>query len=292
MARIVGSVLTSHVPLIGKAIARGLQDEPYWKPFFDGYSAVHNWLDEVRPDVAVMIYNDHGLNFFLDKLPTFAVGAAAEYRNADEGWGLPVIRPFPGDPQLSWHVIESLVAEEFDLTTCQEMLVDHAFAIPMQLMWPGSGAWPVRTVPVAINTVQHPLPSAKRCLKLGQAIGRAIESYPADLKVVIVGTGGMSHQLDGQRAGHINKEFDQLCLDKLVNEPEALTRFSNTELVELAGTQGIEILMWIAARGALRGDISRVHCNYHIPISNTAAGVLLLEDRAAIACTPRENRAA
>jgi protocatechuate 4,5-dioxygenase beta chain len=286
MARIVGSLLTSHVPLIGKAIARGLHSDPYWKPFFDGYATVHEWLDRVRPDVAVMIYNDHGLNFFLDKMPTFAIGAAAEYRNADEGWGLGVTKPFPGDPRLSWHVIESLIADEFDVTTCQEMLVDHAFTIPMQLLWPGRDQWPVRTLPVAINTVQHPLPSARRCLHLGQAIGRAIESYPEDLKVLVVGTGGMSHQLDGQRAGFINKDFDLLCFDKLVHDPVALTRFSNTQLVELAGTQGVEILMWIAARGALAGDVSKVHSSYHIPISNTAAGVLLLETQPRVEPAP------
>jgi protocatechuate 4,5-dioxygenase beta chain len=292
MARIVGSILTSHVPLIGKAIARGQQSEPYWKPFFDGYQPVHEWLDRVRPDVAVMIYNDHGLNFFLDKMPTFAVGAAAGYRNADEGWGLPVTRPFPGDARLSWHLIESLIADEFVVTTCQEMLLDHAFSIPMQLLWPSGSEWPVKTVPVCINTVQHPLPSARRCLRLGGAIGRAIEDYPVDLKVVIIGTGGMSHQLDGQRAGHINRDFDQLCLDRLVDDPQVLTRFSNADLVRLAGTQGVEILMWIAARGALTGRVSRVHGNYHIPISNTAAGVLLLENQALMTPAPVRDHAA
>jgi protocatechuate 4,5-dioxygenase beta chain len=280
MARIVGAIATSHVPLIGKAIARNQQREPYWQPLFDGYEDAHHWLRAARPDVAVIIYNDHGLNFFLDKMPTFAVGAAPEYRNADEGWGLPTSAPFPGDPALSWHVIQSLVNEEFDVTTCQEMLVDHAFTIPMKLLWPGAEKTPVKTVPVCINTVQHPLPSPARCYKLGQAIGRAIESYPKDVRVVIVGTGGMSHQLDGQRAGHINKEFDLECLDKLTRDPEALTRYSIRQLVELAGTQGVEILMWIAARGALHGRVSEVHRNYHIPISNTAAGLLVLEPAA------------
>jgi protocatechuate 4,5-dioxygenase beta chain len=166
------------------------------------------------------------------------------------------------------------------------MLVDHAFTIPMQLLWPGCDRWPVRTLPVSINTVQHPLPSAKRCLRLGQAIGRAIESYPLDLKVLVLGTGGMSHQLDGERAGFINKDFDLLCFDKLVHDPDALTRFSNTQLVELAGTQGVEILMWIAARSALGGDVSKVHSNYHIPISNTAAGVLLLENQPRVEPAP------
>jgi protocatechuate 4,5-dioxygenase, beta chain len=277
MAHIVGALATSHVPLIGKAIAKGLQQDAYWKPFFDGYRAVHEWLARIKPDVAIMIYNDHGLNFFLDKMPTFAVGASAEYRNADEGWGLPPFGPFLGDPALSWHVIESLVAEEFDVTTCQEMLVDHAFCIPMALLWPSEKTPAIRTVPVCLNTVQHPLPSAKRCFKLGRAIGRAIESYPTDCRVLVLGTGGLSHQLEGTRAGFINKPFDLMCMDKLVSDPEALTRYSNRELVELAGSQGVELLAWIAMRGALLGAASKVHSNYHIPISNTASGLLVLE---------------
>src|SRR5262245_10122616 len=279
MARIVGSIMTSHVPAIGKAIALGLQKEPYWQPFFGGFDAVHAWLDRVRPDVAVMFYNDHGLNFFLDKIPTFAVGAAEQYVNADEGWGLPVSKPYAGAPEVSWHVIESLVADEFDITMCQEMLVDHAFVIPMALLWPNGG--PVKTVPIAINTVQHPLPTALRCYKLGQAVGRAIESLPADLKVLVIGTGGLSHQLDGERAGFINKEFDLQCLRKLVEDPLALTHFSSRELVELAGSQGVEFLMWIAARAALSPRVVKRHANYHIPISNTATGLLLLENQAA-----------
>jgi len=282
MAHIVGAISTSHVPAIGKAIAKGLQQEPYWKPFFDAFAPVHAWLKEARPDVAVIIYNDHGLNFFLDKMPTFAVGAAPQYVNADEGWGLPSLGTFPGDPQFSWHVIESLVAEEFDLTTCQEMLVDHAFAVPMALLWPGTRTWPVKAVPVCVNTVQHPLPSPSRCYKLGEALGRAIESYESDARVVIVGTGGLSHQLDGARAGFINKEFDLYCLRKLVEDPEALLRYSSTQLVELAGSQGVELLMWIAARAAVggKGRVRRLHGNYHVPISNTASALLLLEQAA------------
>jgi protocatechuate 4,5-dioxygenase beta chain len=277
VASIIGGLATSHVPAIGVAIAKSLQQEPYWKPFFDGYKHVHGWLERVKPDVVVMFYNDHGLNFFLDKLPTFAVGAADQYRNADEGWGLPVMRPFPGDTRFSWHLIESLVADEFDITSCQELLVDHAFTLPMALLWPGGGPWPVRTIPIAINTVQHPLPSPARCLKLGQAVGRAIEAYDEDLKVLVVGTGGMSHQLDGERAGFINKEFDLMSLDKLVSDPYALTKYSVKQLVELTGTQGVELLMWIAMRGAMSGTVTKAHSNYHIPISNTAAGLLVLD---------------
>jgi len=277
MARIVGMVTTSHVPMIGKAIGAGLQQEPYWKPFFDGFDGVHDWLDRVKPDVAVVFYNDHGLNFFLDKLPTFAIGAAETYRNADEGWGLPAFSPFRGDPELSWHLIESLVADEFDMTTCQDMLVDHAFAIPMALLWPNASPWPVKTVPISVNTIQHPLPRAARCYALGQSVGRAIEAYPADLKVLIIGTGGLSHQLDGRRAGFINKEFDLMCLEKLVSSPLEIARYSIATLIEEAGSQGVEILMWLAARAALGESVRKVHMNYHIPISNTASGVLVLE---------------
>lgn len=280
MATIVGGIATTHVPSIGNAIAKRLQHEPYWRPFFDGFGPAHAWLEQARPDVAVVFYNDHGLNFFLDKLPTFAVGAASEYQHADEGWGLPVARPYPGDPAFSWHLIESLVADEFDVTMCQDMLVDHAFTIPMALLWPGADARPVRTIPIEINTVQHPLPSPARCLKLGQAVGRAIESYGRDCRVLVVGTGGLSHQLDGTRAGFINKKFDLMCMQQMVDQPEALTRCSIPQLIEQAGSQGVELLNWIAMRGALTGRVSKVHGNYHIPISNTASALLVLDNQA------------
>ena len=278
MAEIVGGLGTSHIPGIGNAIAKGLQQDPYWKPFFDGFIEAHKWLARIKPGIVVIFYNDHGLNFFLDKLPTFAVGAAPEYSNADEGWGLPVQRPYKGNPDLSWHIIEGLVHDEFDVTTCQEMLVDHAVVVPMQLLWPKGDA-PVTIVPIAINTVQHPLPSVARCLKLGQAVGRAIGSYKKDARVLVLGTGGLSHQLDGQRAGFINKDFDMLCMDKLVNDPQALTSYSNDDVVRLAGTQGVEVLNWLAMRGALTGHVSKAFVNYHIPISNTAAALMLLDNQ-------------
>jgi protocatechuate 4,5-dioxygenase beta chain len=277
MARIVGCIDTPHVPAIGGAIARKAQYEPYWQPFFDGFPPLRAWLAQVKPDVIVAFYNDHGLNFFLDKMPTFAVGAADHYDNAGEGWGLPNLGTFSGDPALSWHIINQLVADEFDVTTCQEMRVDHAFAIPMALLYPDATHYPVRTVPICINTVQHPLPSPKRCLALGQSVGRAIESWSEELSVVVMGTGGLSHQLDGKRAGYINKDFDLMCLEELVDHPEALTRYSGVDLVRLAGSQGVELLNWIAARGAIAGRVRQLHRTYHIPISNTAAGVLLLE---------------
>ncbi|MEK9804533.1 MAG: class III extradiol dioxygenase family protein [Curvibacter sp.] len=279
MAKLIGGLATSHIPSIGNAIAKGLQQDPYWKPFFDGFPPIRQWLEEHKPDVAVVFYNDHGLNFFLDKMPTFAVGAAAEYHNADEGWGIPTLPPHRGCPDLSWHLINSLIDREFDVVTCQEMLVDHAFTVPLKLFWPQETC-PVLTVPICINTVQFPLPSAKRVYALGKAVGEAIRSWDSDSKVVVLGTGGLSHQLDGERAGFINKDFDLKFMQSLQSNPEWATQYSIHELVEKTGTQGVELLMWLAMRGALStagSGVRTVHSNYHIPISNTATGVMALE---------------
>ena len=282
MAQIIGSLMTSHVPAIGVALQRNLQDDDYWKPFFGGFPPIREWLADEKPDVAVVVYTDHGLNFFLDQLPTFAVGAASGYQNADEGWGLTPVPAFPGDPDLSWHLIENLVENDFDVTMCQELLVDHAFAIPMQLFWPDRNQNPdqIKAIPVCINTVQHPMPSPRRCLQFGQALGAALASYPEDIKVVVIGTGGLSHQLDGERAGFINKEFDHWCMEKLVDDPEAIAAYSAHDLIRLAGAQGVEIVNWLTARAALQGSVKKVSSNYHIPISNTATGLMLLENAA------------
>jgi protocatechuate 4,5-dioxygenase beta chain len=276
MAEIVGQICTSHVPAIGGAIAKGLQQDPYWKPFFDAFPPLRSWLQAKRPDVVVIVYNDHGLNFFLDKMPTFAIGAAASYVSADEGWGIPTIEPVAGNQDLSWAIIDGVVADEFDVTTCQEMFIDHAVTVPLQLLWPAQKA-PLPIVPVAINTVQHPLPSPSRCLKLGQSVGRAIRKWNSDARVVVLSTGGLSHQLDGERAGFINPEFDALSLDSLIDDPARLTRYSVHDIVELAGTQGVEVMNWIAGRGVLGGHAREVFRSYHIPISNTASAVQLLE---------------
>lgn len=276
MAKLIGGLATSHIPAIGGAIHKGIQQEPYWKPFFDGYPPVQNWLKNAKPDVVVVFYNDHGLNFFLDKMPTFAVGAAAQYNNADEGWGIPTLPPFQGNMALSWHLINHLVAHDFDVTTCQEMLVDHACTLPLKLFWP-EGPCPVQVVPICINTVQFPLPSAKRVYALGKAVGEAIAQWPSDQKVAVVASGGLSHQLDGERAGFINKAFDLEFMDSLVSNPEWATQFNTLELVEKTGTQGVELLMWLAMRAALSsasGRVREVHRNYHIPISNTATGLM------------------
>lgn len=278
MAQLIGGVATSHIPSIGNAIAKGLQQDPYWKPFFDGFPPIRQWLEAEKPDVAVVFYNDHGLNFFLDKMPTFAIGAASEYRNADEGWGIPTLPPYQGEAELSWQLINHLIEHEFDLVSCQEMLVDHAFTVPLKLLWPQE-VCPVTTVPICINTVQFPLPSAKRVYALGKAVGEAIQRWDSSKRVVVVGTGGLSHQLDGERAGFINKAFDLQFMDSLQSNPEWATQFSIHELVEKTGTQGVELLMWLAMRGALNtagSGVRKVHSNYHIPISNTATGVLAL----------------
>ncbi len=276
MAKIIGGLATSHVPAIGGAIGKGLQHDPYWKPFFDGFAPAQQWLKQQKPDIAVVFYNDHGLNFFLDKMPTFAIGAAAEYRNEDEGWGIPTLPPFKGAPDLSWKIIEHLIDREFDIVTCQEMIIDHAVTLPLKLFWPDETC-PVQVVPININTVQFPLPKAKRCVALGKAVGEAIAAWNSDKKVVMIGSGGLSHQLDGERAGFINKPFDLKFMQSMIDEPEWAAQFSIHEIVEKTGTQGVELLNWLAARAAVPGAVRKVHFNYHIPISNTAAGMVALE---------------
>ncbi len=280
MARIVGGVTTSHIPAIGNAMTNKLEQTPYWKRFFDGYEPVKDWLAEVDPDIAIVVYNDHGLNFFLDKMPTMALGCADRYENADEGWGLQTLASFNGNAAFSWHLAESLIEQEFDLTTCQEMYVDHGFIVPMALMWRHLPEWPVQGIPLAINTIQHPIPSARRLYKLGRALRKAIDSYQEDLKVVIFGTGGMSHQLQGERAGIIDVDFDLKCMESVISNPEWMADLSATEIIEQAGTEGVEVIMWMVMRGALHEKVKVIHKHYHVPVSNTAAGVLVLEDAA------------
>jgi protocatechuate 4,5-dioxygenase beta chain len=277
MATIVGGIGTSHIPAIANAIRNDLHPDPYWQPFFDGYRPVHDWLAEVEPTVAVVFYNDHGLNFFLDAMPTFAIGAADQYASDDEGWGIGTVEPFDGHPGLSWHVIESVVDAGFDPTTCQEMRVDHGFWVPTWLLWPERPAG-LRVIPIHVNTVQHPLAPPARCEALGIAVGDAIRAWPGDERVVVIGSGGLSHQLEGRRAGYLNPGFDRVCLDALASDDTTpITRLSIHELVELAGSQGVEVINWLAMRGALGDGASERHRNYHVPISNTAAAVQVLD---------------
>lgn len=277
MGRIVAGIASSHVPSIGAVYDQGRQDDPDWKPLFDAYIPVQNWLAEIKPDVAIVVYNDHGGDFFFDKYPTFAVGAADTYGIADEGWGK---RPLPeprGDADFSWHLCESLVYDEFDITVCQEMAVEHGFLVPMHLCFPHDPDWPVSFVPVAVNVIQHPLPTALRCWRLGRAIRRAVESCERDLKVAIFGTGGMSHQLHGTRFGHLNPDWDNDFLDRIESDPESLTRLTHQEIMEQAGAESVELIMWLTMRGAMADKVDRVHRNYYAPMT-TGMGLIALKD--------------
>jgi protocatechuate 4,5-dioxygenase beta chain len=277
MAEIIGAVTTSHVPSIGIAIDQGLTQDAYWKPLFDGYLPAKEFVRKLAPDVTIVVYNDHGLEVFLDRVPTFGVGAAAEYRSGDEGWGPRPIPSFEGDPEFSWHLIEHLVAQEFDVTMFQEMGVDHGFSVPMSIAFGGPAgeveAWPTKVVPITVNTIQFPLPQPGRCFKLGQAIRKAVDAYPKDARVLIMGTGGMSHQLQGERAGFMKPPFDRMFLKNFVDDPMALTNIPLGEYMREAGHEGAELIMWLVARGALNAKVREVYQHYHVSASLTAAGL-------------------
>ena len=283
MARITASVYTSHVPAIGAAIDLGKTAEPYWVPLFEGYDFSKQWMKDNRPDVIFLVYNDHATAFSLEMIPTFAIGTASEYIPADEGWGPRPVPKVIGHPVLASHIAQSVIQDDFDLTIVNKMDVDHGLTVPLNLMCGSPDAWPCPVIPLAVNVVQYPVPSGRRCFMLGQAIRRAIESFDAPLKVQIWGTGGMSHQLQGPRAGLINREWDNAFLDRLIADPEGLSKVPHIEYVREAGSEGIELVMWLIARGAM-ADVSggakpRVaHRFYHVPASNTAVGHLILEN--------------
>jgi protocatechuate 4,5-dioxygenase beta chain len=276
-SKIVGGIGLSHVPSVGPVVDRGRQADAAWKPLFDAYVPVRAWLEELKPDVAIVVYNDHGADFTFDKYPTFALGAADRYAIADEGFGKRPLPEVPGDAELSIHLCEQLIGAEFDLTVCQEMGVEHGFLVPMNLCFPHTSAgWPVRSVPLQVNVIQHPLPSARRCFKLGQALRRAVESYPADLRIVVLGTGGMSHQLQGRRFGYMNESFDQWFLDELERNPAGLAEISHQRIMEEAGAEAVELIMWLTMRGALPPEAKRVHRHYYAPMT-TGMGLITFE---------------
>jgi protocatechuate 4,5-dioxygenase, beta chain len=277
-SRIVGGVGLSHVPSVGPVVDRKRENDPAWKPLFEAYVPVREWLAKLQPDVAIVVYNDHVADFSFDKYPTFALGAAARYAITDEGFGTRPLPEVPGDVELSDHLCESLIADEFDLTVCQEMGVEHGFLVPMNLCFPHTpSGWPVRSVPLQVNVVQHPLPTALRCLKLGKALRKAVESYPGNLKVVVLGTGGMSHQLQGRRFGFMNERFDQWFLDQLENDPEGLAQISHRRIMEEAGAEAVELIMWLTMRGALSANAKRVHRHYYAPMT-TGMGLITFQD--------------
>jgi protocatechuate 4,5-dioxygenase, beta chain len=278
-SRIIAGLGLSHVPSVGVAYDRGKMQTPAWKPLADAYVPVRSWLKKLQPDVAIVVYNDHGADFMFDKYPTFAIGAADSYAIADEGFGtrpLPAVR---GDVEFSMHLCESLIYDEFDLTVCQELGVEHGFLVPMNLCFEHrDGGWPVAAVPLQVNVIQHPLPTGQRCFKLGRALRRAVESYEKDLKVIVMGTGGMSHQLQGKRFGYMNEAFDQMFLDQLEKDPQRLAELSHQELMEQAGAEAVELIMWHVMRGALSPNARLIHKHYYAPMT-TGIGLITFEDQ-------------
>ena len=278
MARIIAGVGTSHVPAIGAALDQGKAQDPYWVPLFKGYEFSQKWLADQKPDVVILVYNDHASAFSLELIPTFAIGCADEFPPADEGWGPRPVPVVKGHPELAWHIAQSAILDEFDMTIVNKMDVDHGLTVPMSLLCGQPDAWPVRVVPLAVNVVQYPPPTGHRCYMLGKAIRRAVESFNQDLKVVIFGTGGMSHQLQGPRAGLINKEFDTRFLARLSSDPEGLANTPHLDYVREAGSEGIELVMWHVMRGALNEKVKEIYRFYHVPASNTAVGNIILEN--------------
>ena len=296
MARITASVYTSHVPAIGAAMDLGKTHEPYWQPVFKGYEYARQWMKDNRPDVIFLVFNDHANAFSLDLIPTFAIGTAAEYAIADEGWGPRPVPVVKGHAELASHIAQSVIQQDFDLTIVNKMAVDHGLTVPLSLMCgeldPVKDAWPCPVIPFAVNVVQYPVPSGQRCFALGQAIRKAVESHDEDLNVHICGTGGMSHQLQGARAGLINREWDNAWLDQLIADPAACAATPHIDYVREAGSEGIELVMWLIARGAM-SDVAQNadsgvankpytasvrHRFYHVPASNTAVGQLILDN--------------
>lgn len=277
MARITAGLATSHVPAIGAAIDLGKTDQDYWRPVFAGYDWTRSWIAANPPDVVILVYNDHASSFSLEFIPTFAIGCAERFAPADEGYGARPVPVVEGHADLAWHIAQSTILDEFDMTIVNKLDVDHGLTVPLSLVFGQPAAWPVRVVPIAVNVVQYPPPTGNRCYALGQAIRRAVQSFPEDLNVQVWGTGGMSHQLQGQRAGLINRAFDTAFLDRLSTEPAALRAMPHLEYLREAGSEGIELVMWLIMRGALGDDVAERHRFYHVPASNTAVGHLVLE---------------
>lgn len=278
MARITAGVGCSHVPAIGVAMDTGKTHEPYWQPVFKGFEFSRAWMKENTPDVIVLVYNDHCTAFDSSIIPTFALGCAAEFKPADEGWGPRPVPVVKGHQKLASHIAQSVILDEFDLTIMNEMEVDHGLTVPLSVMFGQVDEWPCAVIPLAVNVVQYPAPTGNRCYNLGKAVRRAIESYDENLKVMVFGTGGMSHQLQAQRAGLINPEFDKRFLDLLTEDPVAGSRITHLEYLREAGSEGIEMVMWHVMRGALNDDVREVHRHYHVPASNTAVGHIILEN--------------
>jgi protocatechuate 4,5-dioxygenase beta chain len=278
MARITAGVATSHVPAIGAAVDTGKTQQPYWVPLFKGFEFSKRWIAAAKPDVVILVYNDHASAFSLEMIPTFAIGCAERFAPADEGWGPRPVPVVEGHPEFAAHIAQSVIQQDFDLTIVNKMDVDHGLTVPLSLMFGQPAAWPCRVIPIAVNVVQFPPPSGNRCYALGKAIRRAVDCYDPDLNVQVWGTGGMSHQIQGPRAGLINKEFDQRFLDGLISAPDALAAMPHIEYIREAGAEGVELVMWFIMRGALDAQVKTIYRFYHVPASSTAVGHLILEN--------------
>ena len=292
MARIIGGLAVSHTPTIGFAVDHDKQSEAAWAPIFEGFEPIKVWLEEQQPDVLFYIFNDHVTSFFFDHYGAFSLGVDERYEVADEGGNPRALPGIGGHAALSRHIGESLMADEFDMSFFRDKPLDHGFFSPMSALLPCEPGWPVQIVPLQVGVLQFPIPSALRCYKLGLALRRAIESYPEDLKVAIVATGGVSHQVHGERCGFNNPQWDAQFVDLLVNDPVRLTEMTLAEFATLGGLEGAEVITWLIMRGALSAVVKNLHQDYYLP-SMTGIATLLLEnqDRAVPAEVNARHRA-
>ncbi|MEX8520115.1 MAG: gallate dioxygenase [Leptothrix sp. (in: b-proteobacteria)] len=279
MATIIGGVAVSHTPTIGFAFDRDKQTDPVWAPIFEAFAPVKTWLAEQKPDVAIVTYNDHVTSFFFDHYSAFALGIGERYEVADEGGGPRDLPGINGHPGLAAHIGQSLMCDEFDMSFFQGKPLDHGAFSPMSVLWEHQEGWPVSIVPLQMGVLQFPIPSARRFYKLGQALRRAIESYPQDLRVVIIATGGLSHQVHGERAGFNNTPWDMQFLDLFEKDPERLAAMTQAEFAELGGVEGAEVIMWLTMRGALSSQVKKLHQAYYLP-SMTGIAAVILENQA------------
>jgi gallate dioxygenase len=274
----LGGIASSHTPTIGFALDAGKQKDPVWAPIFEGYRPVQQWLADKQPDVLFLIYNDHVTSFFFDHYSHFALGVGAEFPVADEGGGPRKLPPVKGHPKFAQHIASCLVADEFDLAYFQNKGLDHGALSPLSLLWPHEKEWPGKVVPLQVGVLEFPITTARRCYKLGKSLRKAIESYPEDLKVVVVGTGGLSHQVHGERAGFNNTPWDHEFMDLLVNDPEKLTEIPVAKYAELGGMEGAEVIMWLIMRGALTQKVKKLHQTYYLPSMTPIASLILEND--------------
>jgi gallate dioxygenase len=287
MARIIGAVASSHTPTIGFALDAHKEHDPAWAPIFEGYKPVQRWLAEKEPDVLFMIFNDHVTSFFFDHYSHFALGIGDSYAPADEGGGPRALPPVRGHAALSHHIAAGLVADEFDLSYFQDKPLDHGCFSPLSMLWPHDGTWPGAIVPLQIGVLQFPIPSARRCFKLGQSLRTAIDSYPEDLKVVLVATGGLSHQVHGERCGFNNPEWDATFMDLIERDPGRLAEMTHAEYARLGGFEGAEVIMWLVMRGALSPKIRTLHRSYYLPSMTGIATAIYENDSPATPVDPR-----